>query len=123
MTVETPTAAANRAGTSADRAEAAATRAKRASAASRGIAPTMPGVPKQSVQLHANYWGDRQREAIGEFMELLPLIELTAGLPPEPPVEVRAQMSEAQSEAMMNSRLTALLAARKIVVARVRKEI
>lgn len=116
-------AAADRADSAANRVETAERRQRRASAAQRGVAPTMPGVPKVPVRLPSTYWGERTQKAVGEFLELLPIIELVAGLSVEPTVAERAQMQESQVDAMMNARLTALLSARKIVVERVRKEI
>jgi len=111
-----------RAEDAASRAESAAEMARREGRKSRGIAEPMPGVPDKPVSLPGKMWSERQREAIGEFLEFLPIIEIVAALPPVPTVAERAAMPEEQVAALMDFRLTALIAAKKIVIERVRKE-
>ena len=107
----------------AGQAEQAVARQRRESAAARGEAPHVSDIPIKPVKLPGRLWGERQREAVGDFIELLPIIEIVAGLPAPPTVAERGSMTEAMIEEMMNSRLTSLLKAKEIVVERVRKEI
>lgn len=113
---------ADRAEQAADRAEQALKRQRRESNAAKGIAPKVDAIPTEAVRLSKRF-GERQREALAEFMEFLPLIEIVAALPEVPPVEQRFEMTEEQIERMMNHRLTELLKAGRLVVDRVRKEI
>jgi len=102
--------------------ESAALRANREARESQGKAKSLPGIPDKPVMMPGKMWSDRQRESVGEFLEFLPIIEIVAALPPVPTVVERTQMNEAAVEQLMDARLSALMAAKKIVVERLRKE-
>lgn len=81
-------------------------------------APELPGKPTNPVGLPQNYWGDRQKDAIAEFVSLAPIIALVAGLP-----EIPELPEDGDVEALLGSRMDRLMQARKVVIDRLRKGI
>lgn len=108
----------------ATRAANEADRAARANRRAQGIADEMPGLPNKPVGLPQSYWGDRQREAVQEFLTLLPIIESVANaVPVQPPPNAEELTEEQKIDHALNERMTLLLRARKLVTERVRREI
>lgn len=88
--------------------------ARRASRRRERVSPTTSGKPVKMLARGS----DRQQVAIGEFLNLLPIIEAVANIPPYEHLQTEEEKDEA-----VNARLTELMRARKIVTDRICKEL
>lgn len=114
---------AGQADQAAERAEQAAARTQRDARHRRGEVEELPGRPRSSVRTPPqSYWSGRQKDELDEFKALLPIIESVVCSIPAPQVPEGLTEEEAVDYAL-NSRLSTLLRARKLVRERLRKEL